>query len=52
MLEGKKTYLIAAATILYGALGLALGHLNVDQAAELILGGSGLAALRAGLAKK
>lgn len=52
MLQGKKSYIVAAATVLYGVLGLVLGHLTPDQAMQLILGGSGLAALRAGIAKR
>jgi hypothetical protein len=52
LLEGKKAYIIGAATAVYGLLGFFLGHLDVNQAAEFILGGSGLAALRAGIARK
>lgn len=49
ILKGKKTYLIGAATALYGLLGYFLGHMEANQAAEFIFVGSGLSALRAGI---
>lgn len=35
-LKGKKTYLIATATLVYAVMGLALGHLDGAAAGQLI----------------
>lgn len=48
-LQGKKSYLIGAATFVYGLLGFLLGEMDINQAAQFVLGGAGLAALRAGM---
>jgi hypothetical protein len=50
-LQGKKTYLIAAATVSYALLGYLTGNLDFNQAATVALNGAGLASLRAGVAK-
>lgn len=49
ILKGKKSYIVAGAAICYGILGYLLGQMNFDQAVQFALGGSGLAALRAGI---
>ena len=51
-LAGKKTYIVAAATILYAALGYYTGNLDLNQALNAALNGAGLAALRAGVSRK
>jgi hypothetical protein len=51
-LAGKKTYIVAAATILYAALGYYTGNLDFNQAVNVALNAAGLAALRAGVARK
>jgi hypothetical protein len=51
-LAGKKTYIVAAATILYAALGYYTGNLDFNQAVNAALNAAGLAALRAGVARK
>lgn len=50
-LQGKKSYFVAAASIAYGVIGFLLGHLDANQATQFVFGGSGLAALRAGMKK-
>lgn len=49
MLSGRKTYIIAIITIAYGALLVYQGQ--TEQGWQLILGGSGLGTLRAGVTK-
>ena len=51
-LAGKKTYIVAGATILYAALGYYTGNLDFNQALNAALNAAGLAALRAGVARK
>ncbi|HTM09560.1 MAG TPA: hypothetical protein VL754_14340 [Verrucomicrobiae bacterium] len=51
-LAGKKTYIVAAATIAYALLGYYTGNLDFNQAVNAALNGAGLAALRAGVARK
>ena len=46
--NGKKTYIVAIATLAYAAFGLISGNLDWNQAANLIFGAGGLAALRNG----
>lgn len=48
-LSGKKTYIVAICTIIYG-VGLILNG-QTDQGVQVILGGLGLGGLRAGVAK-
>lgn len=48
-LSGMKTYLVAAATVLYGAVEWWSGAMTQDQALAFIFSGSGLAALRHGV---
>src|SRR5581483_7857599 len=50
-LSGKRTYIIAAATIAYAVLGYYTGNLDFNRAVEIVLNGAGLAALRAGVAR-
>lgn len=49
-LEGKKTYLLAAAAIVY-LFGGSMGWWPVDERVLGILGFGGLASLRAGISK-
>lgn len=51
LIQGKRTYIIACATILFGILGLITGNLPQDQALVIILNGLGLGTLRAGVEK-
>lgn len=48
-LRGAKSYIVAAATVIYGGVELWSGAMTVDQAMAFIFGGSGLAALRHGM---
>ncbi len=48
---GKKTYLVAGATVAYALLGYYTGNLDFNHAVDVVLNGAGLAALRAGVAK-
>jgi hypothetical protein len=50
-LTGKKTYIVAAATIAYAVLGYYTGNLDFNRAVEVALNAAGLAALRAGVAR-
>jgi len=55
LLQGKKTYIIAILTVVLGLLQMVGVHVqgcSVQDPVTLLLGGSGLAALRAGIAKK
>lgn len=45
-LQGKKTYLIVAAMVVYAVLGLVLGLHSSDRATELFLLALGMAGLR------
>ena len=51
-IRGRKTYFVAVATMLYAIFGYWQGHMEFDQAMQMVLGGAGLGALRAGMAKK
>jgi len=50
-LEGKKTYLAAAFSIVAGLGGAYLGAISNDTAIELVAGGLALLGLRSALAK-
>jgi hypothetical protein len=50
-LQGKKTYIVAAALIAYAIFGVYTGQLSQDQAVQVVLNGLGLSALRAGISK-
>ncbi len=50
-LSGVKTYLIAALMVGYGITGYLLGELEAADTARWLFEGSGLGALRAGVAK-
>lgn len=49
--DGKKTYILGALTVIYGVLGLSLGHLDQNQAVQFILTGLGMISLRVGVKK-
>lgn len=49
--QGKKTYLVTAAMVLYAAAMWWDGSMTADAAVQLILNGLGLGTLRAGVAK-
>lgn len=51
LLEGRKTYLVAALGVVWVIVGVCFKWLEVNTAVELLLGFLGLAALRAGVAK-
>ena len=48
-LQGKKTYIVAVATICYALGGAVAGFIEINQAIMLILGSGLFAGLRAGL---
>ena len=48
-LEGKKTYLIAVATLMYALGGWVAGYLDFNQVIPLVLGALGLSGLRHGI---
>lgn len=50
-LQGKKTYIVALALVIYAVVGVYTGQLSQDQAITLVLNGLGLSALRAGVSK-
>jgi hypothetical protein len=50
-LQGKKTYIVAAALVVYAVAGVYTGQLTQDAAITLVLNGLGLGALRAGISK-
>lgn len=50
-LQGRKTYIVAAVTVLYALVVVGWGGGEWHAAAELILAGLGLAGLRDGVAK-
>lgn len=52
LLDGRKTYLVAAILVLFGLLGVYLGEISAMDAARTILEGVGLATLRVAFAKK
>lgn len=51
ILHGKKTYLVSAGMVLYGALGLWLGQLSPEAAAVLIFDGLAFAGIRHGVSQ-
>ena len=48
-LEGKKTYVVAVATVMYALGGWVAGYLEFNQIVPLILGALGLSGLRHGI---
>lgn len=48
-LKGKKSYIVAVVAIIWAVVGLLLNLIEYQTAVDIILGASGLAALRAGL---
>jgi hypothetical protein len=50
-LSGKKTYIVAAATILYCLIGINYHYMNVSTAATVIGTSGAIATLRIGVAK-
>ena len=51
MIDGYKTYLVAAATAVYGIAGLIIGQLDINQTVQFVLTALGLAGLRSGISK-
>lgn len=45
-LKGYKTYIVAAALVIFGITGVVTGQLTTEQAITIILNGLGLGALR------
>ena len=52
MLKGKKSYVVASLTILFGVLGWLLGAIEPEMAIQTILGGLAIAGLRHGMVSK
>ena len=50
-INGKKTYIVAAVTVLYALVGWWDGSLTDQAAMALLFGGAGLGALRHGVSK-
>ena len=50
-LQGKKTYIVSIAFVLFGITGVITGNLTQEQAFTLVLNGLGFGALRAGVSK-
>lgn len=50
-LDGRKTYLVAGATVVFACLGLYLGELDAAKFGELLLAAAALAGLRHGIEK-
>jgi len=50
-LQGKKTYIVACALVVYALLGVYTGQLSQPEAIALVFNGLGLGALRAGVSK-
>lgn len=50
-LDGKKTYIVALAMVVYGVTGLYLNHLSQDEALRFIMEGFAFIFLRRGIAK-
>ena len=50
-LEGKKTYLISIAGVVYAITGVVAGYMNPQEALEIVMASLGLSALRAGVSK-
>ncbi len=51
MFTGKKTYLVALATILYALTGVITGHMDSQTAIQMVLAALGMSALRNGISK-
>lgn len=49
MFSGKKTYLVAIATILYAVTGLFTGNMDSQTAIQMVLAALGMSALRNGI---
>lgn len=52
MLSGYKTYIICAVTVLYAGVSFFFGAMDMNTAAALVLGASGLGAIRDAIEKK
>lgn len=50
-LDGKKSYLVAIALVVYALTGIYTGQMTSDQAIQVILNGLGLGALRSAISK-
>lgn len=51
MLNGWKTYIVAAAAIVYAGYGVFTGQFDANHALEIVFGAAGLGALRHGVSK-
>lgn len=51
MLQGKKTYLVGIAMVVYAVSALLLGHMGMDEAVKMALEGLGIIFLRTGINK-
>lgn len=51
LLEGKKTYIVAALLVVFAGIGVYTHQLTADQAVVIVLNGLGLGALRSGINK-
>lgn len=51
MLQGKKTYIVAVATVAYAAAGVYLGKFGLTEAVSLVTPVLGLGALRAAVGR-
>lgn len=50
-LNGNKTYLVAAGTVVFSVLGVALGQFDVQHAVELVLSAGALVGVRSAIKK-
>lgn len=51
LLEGKKTYIVAALLVVFAGIGVYTHQLTADQAVVIVLNGLGLGTLRSGINK-
>lgn len=51
LISGKKTYIVAVLTIIYAVTAYFTGNMDLNTATQMVLGGAGLGALRAGVTK-
>lgn len=49
--DGYKTYIIAACTLLYALMGFITGNLDANTAIQLVLGSGAIATLRHAISK-
>ena len=51
-LQGKKTYIVVGATLVYAVLGVVLHFMDMHTAIGVVLGALGLAGLRNGVSNQ